>query len=132
MNWNKGKLMLRNNLLRYYDNLKNEDLTTSELKYSTRTVIASQALYYHHVTPLTDTELATLDNNMAQLWKRSIGTIPGVSTPLCFSTFGSGCPNLVEARRSLFIRQAHRILNSLGLVHNLVGMSRTFHSGSWL
>ena len=32
---------------------------------------------YLNVTPLTDTELATLDNKMAQLWKRSIGTIPG-------------------------------------------------------
>jgi hypothetical protein len=84
MNWNKGKLMIRNNLLHYYDTLKNKDLTTSELKYIIRTVIASQALYYLNVTTLTDTELTTLDDKMAQLWKRSIGTIPGASTPLCF------------------------------------------------
>jgi hypothetical protein len=89
MNWNKGKLMIRNNLSHYYDTLKNKYLTTSELKYIIRTVIASQALYYLNVTPLTDTELTTLDNKMAQLWKRSIGTIPGASTPICFSTFGS-------------------------------------------
>ena len=29
MNWNRGKLMIRNNLLHYYDTLKNKDLTTS-------------------------------------------------------------------------------------------------------
>ena len=68
MNWNKGKLMIRNNLLHYYNTLKNKDLATSELKYIIRTVIASQALYYLNVTPLTDTELTTLDNKMAQLW----------------------------------------------------------------
>ena len=82
-------------------------------------MIASQALYYLNVTPLTDTELTTLDNKIAQLWKRIIGTIPGASTPLCFSPFGSGFPNLVEARISLLIRQAYRILKSSGLVHNL-------------
>jgi len=60
---------------------------------------------------------------MALLWKRSIGTIPGASIPLCFSSFGSNFPNLVEARRSLLIRQAHRILNSTGIVHRLA-MSR--------
>jgi hypothetical protein len=123
MNWNKGKLMIRNNLLHYYDTLKNKDLTTSELKYIIRTVVASQVLYYLNVTPLTDTELTTLDNKMAQLWKHSIGTIPGASSPLCFSTFGLSFPNLVEARRSLLIRQAHSILNSTGLVRNLA-MSR--------
>ena len=69
--------MIRNNLLHYYDTLSTKDLTTSELKYIIRTVIASQALYYLNVTPLTDTELTTLDNKLAQLWKRSIGTIPG-------------------------------------------------------
>ena len=47
--------MLRNNLLHYYNTLKNKDLTTSKLKYITRTVIASQALYYLNVTPLSDT-----------------------------------------------------------------------------
>ena len=36
---------------------------------------------------------------------------------------GSGFPNLLEARRSLLIRQAHRILNSPGMVHDL-DMSR--------
>jgi hypothetical protein len=123
MNWSKGKLMIRNNLLHYYDTLKHKDLTTSELKYIIHTVIASQALYYLNVTPLTDSELTSLDNKMALLWKRSIGTIPGVSTPLCFSTFGSSFPNLVDARRSLLIRQAHRILKSTGIVHNLA-MSR--------
>ena len=66
MNFTKGKLMLRNNLLHYYDTLQNKDLTTSELKYIVRTVIASQALYYLNVNPLTDTELSTLDNEMAQ------------------------------------------------------------------
>ena len=131
MNWNKGKLMIRNNLLHYYDTLSNKDLTTSELKYIIRTVIASQALYYLNVTPLTDTELTTLDNKMAQLWKRSIGTIPGASTPLCFSTFGSNFPNLVEARRSLLIRQAHRILNSTGLVHNLAMARLRGLSAEW-
>ena len=123
MNWSKGKVMIHNNLLHYYDTLKNKDLTTSELRYIIRTVISSQALYYLNVTPLTDVELATLDNKMALLWKRSIGTIPGASTPLCFSPFGSAFPNLVEARRSLLIRQAHRILNSPGIVHKLA-MSR--------
>ena len=77
-----------------------------ELRYIIRMVISSQALYYLNVTPLTDVELATLDNKMDLLWKRSIGTIPGASTPLCFSSFGSNFPNLVEARRSLLIRQA--------------------------
>jgi hypothetical protein len=77
MNWSKGKLMIRNSLLHYYDTLQHKDLTTSELKYIIRTVIASQALYYLNVTPLTDLELTSLDNKMARLWKRSIGTIPG-------------------------------------------------------
>jgi hypothetical protein len=123
MNWNKGKVMIHDNLLHYYDTLKNKDLTTSELRYIIRTVIASQALYYLNVTPLTDVELITLDTKLAQLWKRSIGTIPGASTPLFFSPFGSNFPNLMEARRSLLIRQAHRILNSNGIVHKLA-MSR--------
>ena len=123
MNWSKGKLLIQNNLSHYFDTLKHKQLTTGELKYITRTVIASQALYYLNVTPLTDVELTALDNKIAQLWKRSIGTIPGASSPLCFAPFGSGFPNLVEARRSLLIRQAHRILNSPGLVHDLA-MSR--------
>jgi hypothetical protein len=96
MNWNKGKLIIRNNLLHYYDTLKHKYLTTCELKYIVRTVIASQALYYLNVIPLTDLELTSLDNKMALLWKRSIGTITGASTPLCFFTFGSNFPNLVE------------------------------------
>jgi hypothetical protein len=62
MNWSKGKLMIRNNLLHYYDTLHHKDLTTSELKYIICTVIASQALYYLNVTPLTDSELTSLDN----------------------------------------------------------------------
>ena len=57
MNWFKGKLMIRNNLLHYYNTLQHKDLTTSELKYIIRMVIASQALYYLNVTPLTDLEL---------------------------------------------------------------------------
>ena len=123
MNWSKGKLLIQNNLSHYFDTLKHKQLTTGELKYITRTVIASQALYYLNVTPLTDVELTALDNKIVQLWKRSIGTIPGASSPLCFAPFGSGFPNLVEARRSLLIRQAHRILNSPGMVHDLA-MSR--------
>ena len=95
MNWNKGKLMIRNNLLHYYDTLKHKELTNSELKYIIRAVITSQALYYLNVTPLTDSELTSLDNKMALLWKRSIGTIPGASTFLSFPTFGSNFPNLV-------------------------------------
>ena len=74
--------MIHNNLLHYYDTLKNKDLTTSELRYIIRTVISSQALYYLNVTPLTDVELATLYNKMALLWKRSIGTISGASPPM--------------------------------------------------
>ena len=82
MNWSKGKLIIQNNLSHYFDTLKHKRLTTDELRYITRTVIASQALYYLNVTPLTDVELTTLDNKVAQLWKRSIGTIPGASSPL--------------------------------------------------
>ena len=119
MNWSKGKLMIQNNLLHYFEILKHKKLTTSELKYITRTVIASQALYYLNVTPLTDGELSTLDNKIALLWKRSIGTIPGASSPLCFTPLGSGFTSLLEARRSLLIRQAHRLLNSQGMVHDL-------------
>jgi hypothetical protein len=119
MNWSKGKLMIQKNLLHYFDTLKHKGLTTGELKYIIRTVIASQALYYLNVTPLTDTELSTLDSKLALLWKRSIGTIPGASSPLCFAPLGSGFPNLMEARHSLLIRQAQRILNSPGMVHDL-------------
>ena len=67
MKRSKGKLMISNNLLHYYDTLKHKDLTTSELKYIIRTVIASQALYYLNVTPLTDSELTSLDIKMALL-----------------------------------------------------------------
>ena len=119
MNWSKGKLTIQSNLLHYFEILKHKKLTTSELKYITRTVITSQALYYLNVTPLTDGELSTLDNKIALLWKRSIGTIPGASSPLCFTPLGSGFTSLLEARRSLLIRQAHRILNSQGMVHDL-------------
>jgi hypothetical protein len=67
MNWSKGKLMIQNNLLHYFDTLKHKRLTTSELKYIIRTVIASQALYYLNITPLTDVEVSTLDNKLALL-----------------------------------------------------------------
>ena len=58
------------NLPHDFETLKHKRLTTSELKYIIRTVIASQALYYLNVTPLTDVELSTLDNKLAQLWKQ--------------------------------------------------------------
>jgi hypothetical protein len=60
--------MIQNNLLHYFDTLKHKRLTTSELKYIIRTVIASQALYYLNITPLTDVELSTLDNKLAHFW----------------------------------------------------------------
>jgi hypothetical protein len=60
MNWTKGKVIIRNNLVHYYDTLKNKDLTPSELKYIIRTVIVSLALYYLNVTPLTHVELTAL------------------------------------------------------------------------
>ena len=44
-NWNRGKLIIRNSLLHYYDTVKHKNLTTSEPKYITSTVIALQACF---------------------------------------------------------------------------------------
>ena len=82
-------------------------------------MVASKALYYLNVTPLTDAELDALDRRIALQFKRTLRMSKSTSSHILYlpeEERGFALPSLRQRRDELLLKQAYRGLNDPGIL----------------
>jgi hypothetical protein len=99
--------------------LQYKRLDWREYRYIIQAVVASKALYYLNVTPLTDTELDALDRRIALQFKRTLHMPKSTSSHILYmleEERGFELPSLRQRRNELLLKQAYRGLKDPGLL----------------
>jgi hypothetical protein len=113
----KGKRLLLASLHSILNVLQYKKLDWVEYKYIIQAVVASKALYYLNVTPLTDTELDTIDRRIANQFKRTLRMASSTSAHIFYlpeTARGFNLPSIRQQRDALLLRQGYRALNDKG------------------
>ena len=115
----KGKRMLLAGINSILNVLQYKRLDWREYRYVIQAVVASKALYYLNVTPLTDAELDALDRRIALQFKRTLRMSKSTSSHILYlpeEERGFALPSLRQRRDELLLKQAYRGLNDPGIL----------------
>jgi hypothetical protein len=100
----KGKRMLLASLHSILNVLQYKKLDWVQYRYIIQAVVALKALYYLNVTPLTDTDLDTIDKRIANQFKRTLLMTSSTSTHIFYLPFHpptARCPAVTTRVQSL-------------------------------
>ena len=125
-NWSPAKSKLQSEVKQILTTLRHKQLTIPQFQYTVRSVLLAKLRYLLLVVPMTDSELDTIDNDIAAVFKRRMRLARSSSSPLLFmfaDGTGAGLPSVRDMRETLLIEGAHNILNDS--THTLYGFAHS-------